>query len=210
MSKAERNGDRKRRDNKQKPRLGYYVIVTDTKETEKNYFEGLRNSFSKELQRHIVIRVKKASTRNLISTCIEEASSDPQYRQPWIIFDRDQVGNFDEIIETAHNNNINVGWSNPCIEIWFEAYFGKMGAYIDSVKCCEGFSKKYKNVSKENYEKADADIYNKLNRYGDENGAITRSKERFECHQNNGTTKPSGMNPCSTLHIIVEELTSKK
>lgn len=210
MSKAERNGERKRRNIKRNPILGYYIIVTDTKETEKNYFEGLKKSFSIELQKHIVIQVKKASTKDLVKTCIEEMSVDPQYRQPWIIFDRDQVSDFDEIIETAQNSGINVGWSNPCIEIWFEAYFGKMSTYIDSVKCCEGFSKKYKHVANEKYEKADSDIYNKLNRYGDENGAITRSKERFKCHQNNGIIKPSGMNPCSTLHIIVEELTSKK
>lgn len=117
MSKVERNGERKRRDIRRNPRLGYYIIITDTKETEKNYFEGLKKSFPIDLQQHIVIQVKKTSTKDLIKTCIEEVSSDPQYRQPWIIFDRDQVSDFDEIIETAQNNKINVGWSNPCRRI---------------------------------------------------------------------------------------------
>ena len=80
MSKAERNGERKRRDIRRNPRLGYYIIITDTKETEKNYFEGLKKSFSIELQKHIVIQVKKASTKDLVKTCLEEVSEDPQYR----------------------------------------------------------------------------------------------------------------------------------
>ncbi len=210
MSKVERNGERKRRDIRRNPRLGYYIIITDTKETEKNYFEGLKKSFPIDLQQHIVIQVKKTSTKDLIKTCIEEVSSDPQYRQPWIIFDRDQVSDFDEIIETAQNNKINVGWSNPCIEIWFEAYFGKMNSYLDSVKCCEGFSKKYSRVLHQKYEKSDVDIYDKLNRYGNEKEAIKRSKERLISHRNNGKIKPSEMCPCSTLHIIVEEITNKK
>lgn len=210
MSQVERNGERKRRNIRCNPRLGYYIIVTDTKETEKNYFKGLKNSFPIELQEHIAIKVKETSTKNLIKTCIEEVSSDPQYRQPWIIFDRDQVSDFDEIIETAQNTGINVGWSNPCIEIWFEAYFGKMNTYLNSLKCCEGFSKKYSQVSHQKYKKSDVDIYDKLNRYGDENEAIKRSKARLSCHRKNGKIKPSEMSPCSTLHIIIEEIKNKK
>ena len=101
MSKADRNGERKRRDIRRNPKLGYYIIITDTKETEKNYFEGLKKSFSIELQKHIVIQVKKASTKDLVKTCLEEVSEDPQYRQPWIIFDRDQVSDFDELLATV-------------------------------------------------------------------------------------------------------------
>ena len=45
MPRVERNGKRKTRDQMTKrrvPKLGYYFIVTDTKETEQNYMLGLR------------------------------------------------------------------------------------------------------------------------------------------------------------------------
>ena len=36
------------------PVLGYYLIVTDTDETERNYFEGLRDSIPAEIRDRIV------------------------------------------------------------------------------------------------------------------------------------------------------------
>lgn len=42
--RAGRRKDRNQRVGKRVPELGYYLIVTDTEETEKNYFEGLRDS----------------------------------------------------------------------------------------------------------------------------------------------------------------------
>lgn len=36
--------DRNKTLSTRKPNLGYYLIVTDTKKTEKNYFKGLRNT----------------------------------------------------------------------------------------------------------------------------------------------------------------------
>lgn len=39
------------------PKLGYYFIVTDTEETEKNYLIGLRDSIPDEFRGRIVIKV---------------------------------------------------------------------------------------------------------------------------------------------------------
>ena len=57
MARSDRTGKRSPRESSQKriPDLGYYIIVTDTKETEKNYMEGLRDSLPDELQGRIVI-----------------------------------------------------------------------------------------------------------------------------------------------------------
>lgn len=52
MKANERKGARKDRNLKHStrtPELGYYMIVTDTNETEKNYFEGLRATKSSKL-----------------------------------------------------------------------------------------------------------------------------------------------------------------
>ena len=59
MAKADRKGKRKGRDNfrTRVPDLGYYFIVTDTRETEENYMYGLRDSLPKDLQGRIVIKV---------------------------------------------------------------------------------------------------------------------------------------------------------
>lgn len=96
----DRSGKRKTREQFSKrriPELGYYFIVTDTKETEQNYMLGLRDSIPKELQGKIVIKVCEAKTVELVSEAINMASLQPQYGEPWIVFDRDQVKDFDRI-----------------------------------------------------------------------------------------------------------------
>lgn len=63
---------------------------------------------------------------------------------------------------------IHAGWSNPCIEIWFDAYFGKMHNYQDSVACCQGFAETFEIKTGQKYKKADTQIYTILNQWGNE------------------------------------------
>lgn len=211
MAKLDRSGKRKRREEfkKRTPDLGYYYIVTDTQKTEKNYFEGLRDSLPEDLQGRIVIKVEETKTCKLIETCQEQISLSSQYREVWIVFDRDQVINFDEIIKTAEDKGINIAWSNPCIEIWFEAYFGKMNYYLNSVACCEGFGVTFAKKTKQGYKKSDEQIYNLLNHYGDENKAIEIAEVRYKDHIKDGNEKPSEMCPCTTVFELIREIKSK-
>ena len=104
--RAGKRRDRNQRVGTRVPELGYYLIVTDTEETEKNYFEGLRDSIPAELKDRLVIKVEKAKTVELVERALELANKEPQYRIPWIVFDRDQVKDFDDIVEyTPFNGN---------------------------------------------------------------------------------------------------------
>lgn len=212
MPRNERRGNRKSREQLSKsrtPKLGYYFIVTDTKETEQNYMYGLRDSIPKELQGKLVIKVIKTKTKNLVEEAKNLASLNPQYGQIWIIFDRDQVQNFDDIICQAKESGINVGWTNPCIEAWFSAYFGEMPNYHDSVSCCSGFSTTYERATRQRYIKSDSQIYEKLNRFGKEQEAVVLAERKFHEHRVNCKYKPSEMCPCTTVHLLVGEIKSK-
>lgn len=212
MFQHERNGQRKPRDhhlNKRVPNLGYYFIVTDTKETEQNYMYGLRDSIPKELQGRLVIKVVKTKSKYLVEEAINLASLNPQYGETWIIFDRDQVQDFDEIIQQANKKGINVGWLNPCIEAWFSAYFGNMPTYQDSVSCCAGFGRAFEQLSGQKYVKSDPDIYEKLKRFGDEPNAINIAQRKLKEHLELGNRKPTEMIPCTTVHILISEIQSK-
>ncbi len=158
---CERRGVRRDRTTRvgRRPELGYYLIVTDTKETEKNYFNGIRDSIPKPLRDRLVVKVEKAEVTNLVESAKEFVSDkDPQYRSPWIVFDRDQVKDFDKIIENASKQEVNVGWSNPCIEIWFFAYSGEIPMISESVTCCSKFSEKFEKIVKQKYQKEDKNI----------------------------------------------------
>ena len=191
------------------PELGYYLIVTDTEETEKNYFEGLRDSIPKELKNRLVIKVEKEKTVSLVEKALELRSREPQLRQVWIVFDRDQIKNFDKIIQEAKNNGVNVGWSNPCFEIWMYAYFDKMPVIQTSVQCCRNFSNVFLQKTGKKYLKNDKHIYSKLLNGGNEEDAIKIAKQSYTACIQKGNTKPSAMCPACTVHLLVEEIKNK-
>ena len=140
---------------------------------------------------------------------INQASLNPQFGEIWIVFDRDKVQNFDEIISQAEQKGIKVGWTNPCIEAWFSAYFGSMPTYQDSVSCCVGFGRIFEKATGQKYAKSDRDIYQKLLRFGDETKAIELAQRKLEEHQHNCKIKPSEMCPCTTVHCLIGEIKAK-
>jgi len=157
----------------------------------------------------LVIKVERARTVDLVQKCKELVSKEPQYRIPWIVLDRDQVEGFDEIIVSAEKNDINVGWSNPCIEIWFFAYFGVMPSYIESTTCCDKFKDKFKMATGSVYQKSDAEIYNKLNQFGDEKRALEIADQKHGTQVSNGILKPSDMGSTTTLYQLIGEIREK-
>lgn len=211
MSRADRNGKRKTREqlSKRVPELGYYFIVTDTKETEQNYMYGLRDSIPQSIQEKLVIKVVRSRTVDLVDKAISLAALNPQYSEVWIVFDRDQVKNFDNIISEALKRGMHVGWSNPCIEIWFHAYFGSMPMFQTSVSCCNGFEDCYEKKTEQKYLKSDMDIYHKLCLYGNEEKAIKIAIQRLKNQIKDGKDKPSEMISCTTVHELINEIKSK-
>lgn len=212
MAKKDRTGNgksRKQRIPYKTPNLGYYLIVTDTEATERCFFNGLRQTVPEDLRNKLVIKVVETKTCSMIDKCLELTAYDAQYRIPWIVFDRDKVQGFDEIISEATSKGIRVGWSNPCFEIWMFAYFGSMPAIQDSWTCCSEFGRVYEAKTGQKYSKADEQIYAKLCKYGDEEKAIQTARQKLEQCIREEKTKPSETCPCTTVHELVGEIKEK-
>ena len=215
MSKDSHTGKRRERNRTQqrKPEIGYFLIVTDTKETERNYFAGLKKSLmtslpcsEEELNSKIQIVVKKTETKNLVDVCRRERNIRPQYCDAWIVFDRDDVQDFDNIISSAVRSDIKVAWSNPCIETWFFGYFGSIPATGTSVICCKKFGEKFKEKNGHSYEKNDPNIYAKLRKFSTDSEAIDIAKARHMQFLCDGCQKASEMIPCTTMYKIVASI----
>lgn len=208
-SRAGRKKDRNKLVGARVPELGYYLIVTDTKETEKNYFEGLRDHIPETLKDHLVVKVERAKTGELVKKALEYAHGESQYRKPWIVFDRDQVKDFDAIIQEAEKQGVGVGWTNPCFEIWLYAYFGEMPVIRESYTCCDRFAEKFEKITGQKYFKNDINIYRKLTQYGDEKKAIQVAEQNYKKRLDDGKKKPSDMWPSCTVYKLVEEIQRK-
>ena len=194
MARNDRTGNRKTRDQREKkrlPEMGYYLVVTDTEATERCFFNGLHASLPESVKQKLVIKVVETKTQNLIQKCREMTAYEAQYRIPWIVFDRDQVPNFDEIIKEASESDIHVGWSNPCFEIWMFTYFGSMPAISESWTCCSKFGELYEKRTGQKYSKADADMYQRLTENGDEAAAINLAQRKYDQCIRNGYRIPS-------------------
>ena len=212
MARKDRTGNRKSREERiarRVPEMGYYLVITDTEATERNYFTGLRDSLPEEIQNKLVIQVVETKPQNMIQKCLDLTSYDAQYRIPWIVFDRDQVINFDEIISEASSVGIQVGWSNPCFEIWMHSYFGSMPAIKESWKCCDRFADIYEKRTGHKYSKAELDLYRRLSQNGDEEKAINIAQRKYNQCVENGYKVPSQMCPCTTVHGLVGEIRGK-
>lgn len=212
MAKKDRTGNRKTREQRKQfkvPELGYYLIVTDTEATERCFFTGLHQALSEEVRNKLVIKVAETKTRAMIDKCLELTAYDTQYRIHWMVFDRDQVQGFDEIIAEAKRKDIEVGWSNPCFEIWMYAYFGAMPAIRDSWTCCSDFGQVYEKKTGQKYFKSDEKMYGKLCMAGDEEKVLQIAQQKLEQCKREGKTKPSEMCPCTTVHKLVGEIKEK-
>ena len=212
MAKKDRTGNRKTREQRKQfkvPELGYYLVVTDTEATERCFFTGLHQALPEEIRNKLIIKVVETKTRTMIDKCLELTAYEAQYRIPWIVFDRDQIQGFDEIIAEAERKGIQVGWSNPCFEIWLHAYFGSMPAMQDSWTCCLEFGRVYESKTGQKYSKADEQMYGKLCKAGDEGKAIRIAQQKLEQCIREGKTKPSEMCPSTTVHELVGEIKKK-
>ena len=129
-----------------------------------------------------------------------------QYRIPWIVFDRDQVKDFDEIIQTAEKSGVGAGWSNPCFEIWMYAYLGEMPVIRESFTCCDRFAEKFEKITRQKYSKNDRSIYQKLVQHGDEKKAIQMAERCYKRCVEDGKQKPSEMWPACRVHRLVDEI----
>ena len=188
---------------------GAYLIVTDAEKTEKYYFEGIKNRIPDSLKNDLQIKIySNKALSKIIDFAAEQRNKDERFRDIWLVFDRDEVKNFDRLIEKAKESKMNVGWSNPCFEIWLMSYFQNPKNINDSQKCCETFEKIFKENTDKNYEKSEEKIYNILCKKGDENKAIQRAREKYY-QVRKEYSQPSKMIGCTTVYKLVEELKKK-
>ena len=200
----------KRSERKKVPlKAGAYLIITDAEKTEKNYFEGIKDSIPDSLKNDLQIKIySNKALSKIIDFAAEQRNKDERFRDIWLVFDRDEVRNFDKLIEEAKEAKMNIGWSNPCFEIWLMSYF-QIPKNIDvSQKCCETFEKIFKENTSKKYKKSEVKIYNILCENGDEDKAIQRAREKY--HQiRKEYSQPSKMIGCTTVYKLVEELKKK-
>lgn len=187
-----------------------YLIVCEGKQTEPNYFNGLKQEINKKygnkvevLIPNIDIKGTGMNTTSLVKYTQKIINySHKIYGQVWVVFDKDDYS--DEQFDSAIKNcDYTVAWSNPNFELWLLSHFKKINRYVSKEDVLQELSAEFKKNGLGEYSKNDADIFNKVTNEGKLNIAIKNCESMEELNKEG---QASQRNPMTKVYKIVDGL----
>ena len=187
-----------------------YLIVCEGKQTEPNYFKGLKEEINKKYGDKVEVLIPnidiKGTGMNTTSLVIYTQRivnySNKVYGQVWVVFDKDDYSDvqFDLAIR---NCDYNVAWSNPNFELWLLAHFKKITRYISGNEVIDELKKEFEKNGLGKYTKNDTDIFRKVTENGKLDKAIKNCKS-MEILNMEG--QASERNPMTRVYKLAKEL----
>lgn len=139
------------------PRIRFLIVCEGSK-TEPNYFRA----FPIPPDSVVDVRGIGENTKSLVERALELRSAEGPYDQVWCVFDRDSfpVQNFNEALELARKNEIQVAYSNEAFELWYILHFFYLDTGVTREDYCHRLSKQ--DCLRHKYEKNSEIIYDEL------------------------------------------------
>ena len=183
------------------------LIVCEGKETEPNYFNGIRQSKKISKDRIKVLGSDECGGTDpkTIVECAKKVrkQSELNYDEIWCVFDRDGHHRFHEAIIQAHDNKFKVAFSNPCFELWCLLHFTDQTAHIEGQKAHNDLRLPGRLPD---YEKGMPNLCNKLSSCQSE--AIHRARKLRDMHRRNENQETT--NPATAVDKLVDFLNRMK
>lgn len=105
-----------------------HLVVTEGKETEPRYFEGVRAALGAANERKVAVIVKGTGkhTLDLLDFAVEHCRYAPEtFDHVWLVYDKDDfpASDFDAMERKCTefsdgSRTFHALWSNPCFELW--------------------------------------------------------------------------------------------
>jgi hypothetical protein len=175
-----------------------FLIVCEGEKTEPNYFR----SFPVSTRPEIDIVGAGCETIAVVNRA-RKLRENKSYDRVWCVFDRDpsRVNNtkqrFNDAMQIAKKDGIEVAYSNECFEIWYLLHFNFYNTPIPR----SDYGKMLTKLLDCDYEKNSDDMYAKLE---DRQTQAIRYAQKllvsYDPHY------PESDNPATTVHLLVEEL----
>lgn len=187
-----------------------YLIVCEGKQTEPNYFNGLKQEINKKYGNKIDVLIPNIDVKGtgMNTTSLVKYTqkiinySHKIYGQVWVVFDKDDYN--DEQFDSAIKNcDYNVAWSNPNFELWLLSHLKKVSKYISKDDILKELDKEYKKNGLGEYKKNDDKIFEKLTKDKGLDKAIENC-ETMELLNKEG--QASKRNPMTKAYKVIEGL----
>ena len=208
--------DRSRTPKKLLPKLHIYC---EGAKTEPNYLNGyISNNYPGNVRLKIIeiVPTKKNTPKQLV----DEAVWDKKHKYPegdffWVVYDRESKYKYSdklhmEAYQKAKNNNVNIGLSNVCFELWLLLHFQDTYA---PYSCCDDLIKnsslhaECKKLGLSSYSKGDKYIFNKID------NLIGKARERAEkmnmdilASADPFRVQPYHLNPYTDVHKLLDAI----
>jgi hypothetical protein len=152
----------------EKPRI---LIVCEGKETEPNYFRGLRDEDAVRQNFSVVVQKGKGGSCTAV---VEQAIAEMEkakgrgedFDEVWCVFDverPDQQEQVSKARKLAEKHGIRLALSNPSFEVWLLAHFVRTKrSFADPDAVIEELNKHWRREFGRDYEKNDEQLYTHL------------------------------------------------
>lgn len=189
-----------------------HLVVSEGKETEPRYFEGVRAALGAANGRKVAIVVKGTGkhTLDLLDFAVEYCRYAPEtFDHVWLVFDKDDfpAADFDAMERKCAelsdgSRTFHALWSNPCFELWPLLHLRYTSAPMSAAECQRALSQAMSNDLGIEYRKNLGGLFGMVD--GQRAEALHRV-QRLEAHHGElGNAKPSAQNPATKVGEIFD------
>lgn len=189
-----------------------HLVVSEGKETEPRYFEGVRAALGAANGRKVAIVVKGTGkhTLDLLGFAVEHCRYAPEtFDHVWLVFDKDDfpAADFDAMERKCAelsdgSRTFHALWSNPCFELWPLLHLRYTTAPMTAAGCQRALALAMSKDLGVEYRKNLGGLFGMVD--GQRAEALQRV-QRLEAHHGElGNAKPSAQNPATKVGEIFD------
>ena len=198
-----------RRSFKRLPRKTTILIVCEGKETERNYFDGLKREDA--VRQRFAVTVKRGKGGSPLAVADRAIKLKKQagnkYDEVWCVMDVESSNNMTALKKASarlERKKIRLCLSNPTFEVWLLAHFEKTAtAFPNCDAVISRLNWHWQQHFGEKYDKADRNIYSRLAPLT--NNAIQNARRVLQTHH---ASRPCVLdcNSSTEVHLLVSRL----
>ncbi len=189
------------------------LIVCEGEKTEPNYFKEFAKNNQSFFVYDITVEGRGRGPKDVVKNAIELKVKN-SYDRVWAVFDKDDIldNDFNEAINKATKEKIEVAWSNEAFELWYLYHFNNVVTGMSRKQYAAKISTAVKKASSkyksENYKymKNDTKNYEIMTTCGSMDQAMKYAEAQ---HNEYTDAKYAAHNPCTTVYRLVRQLLGK-
>jgi hypothetical protein len=211
-AKKKRRESTVRRRSPHRPAKVRILIVCEGKETEPNYFRGLRDE--EVIRRNFSVVVQKgkggsclAVVKQAITEQEKATARGEDFDEVWCVFDVEHPSKRDQVIEAqtrADEHRIRQALSNPAFECWLLAHFVRTKrAFSDAAAIIKELNKHWRPEFDRDYDKNDEQLYPRL---ANRTRTAIHNARTVRTHDWDASDNIVDCNSASDVYLLAERL----